>query len=350
MYKYMIAALLLSGLVIYACKRTSESAPDTNARPVTNAYFVRTADIAVNGLTDPIHLTGIIESDAEARPSFKTGGVIAQTYVKEGDVVRKGQLLAKLNLTEIEAQATQAQFALDKAMRDHQRIENLYRDSIATLEQLQNAATGVDMAKKSLQIAKYNVSTSEARSPIAGKVVKQLMHEGEVTAPGNPIYYIIGTQSSDWKITAGLTDKDYARVKKGTSVRISLDAYPELSIDGKVHRLSDVANPSSGTFDIDILFPSKDKRIAAGMIATLEITPASSGEYPVIPIEALVSSNGKSGVVYIPRDTIAEKRTIRIRQFHGETVAVQSGLEGVTSVITAGSSFLEDGDRIIIEK
>ncbi len=112
-------------------------------------------------LDDVIHVTGVVQSDTEAKPSFKTGGVIARTYVEEGDYVSKGQLLAQLNMTEIDAQATQAKFAVEKAMRDQQRVENLYRDSIATLEQFQNAGTAVEMAKKSLQIAEFNVAYSQ---------------------------------------------------------------------------------------------------------------------------------------------------------------------------------------------
>jgi RND family efflux transporter MFP subunit len=294
-------------------------------------------------------VTGVIQSDTEARPSFKTGGVIGKTYVKEGDRVRKGQLLARLIMTEIEAQATQAKFAVEKAERDLTRAQNLYNDSIATLEQLQNATTAVDMAKKTLQIAQFNVAYSEVRSPIDGKVVQQLQREGEIVGPGMPIYYIIGDRQSDWKLVAGLTDRNWGRTRVGNPATIKLDAYPDLTLEGKVKRLSDVANPLSGTFDAEISIPSKDKRIAAGMLAHVEITPAAGNPFPVIPIEALVSSNGESGKVFVPVNGKAEKRTVRIHQFDGEYVSISAGLEGVTQVITAGSEFLEDGDMIIIE-
>jgi multidrug resistance efflux pump len=78
-------------------------------------------------------------------------------------------------MTEIKAWETQAQFALDKALRDQQRVQNLYADSVATLEQLQNASTSVDMAGKALEIAQFNVTYSEVRSPIDGKIVTQML-------------------------------------------------------------------------------------------------------------------------------------------------------------------------------
>jgi len=351
MNKYFFLQFLILPFLI-ACqkdKQDSTTAAETSNIP-SSAFYVRTVAIENSQLNDVIHITGIIQSDTDAKPSFKTGGVIANTYVKEGDAVKKGQLLAKLNMTEVEAQATQAQFALDKAKRDQQRLQNLYADSVATLEQMQNASTAVEIAQKTLQIAQFNVAYSEVRAPIDGKIVTQMLHEGEIAAPGLPVYYIMGVKASDWKLVAGLTDKNWSRVAAGNKAKISLDAYPELDITGIVKRLSDVANPLSGTFDAEITIPAKDKRIAAGMLAHVEILPTAGRAYPVIPIEALVSSNGQSGVVYIPNNGRAEKRIVQIQQFDGERVAILSGLENATEVITAGSGFLENGDAIVSEK
>jgi RND family efflux transporter MFP subunit len=341
---------VFSFLFLLSCskKETTESAGITTDKP-SNTFYVKTSPISNASLQDVIHVTGVILSDTEAKPSFKTGGVIASTFVEEGDQVKKGQLLARLNMTEIEAQSTQAKFAVDKALRDQQRVENLYRDSIATLEQQQNATTAVEMAKKTLQIAEFNVAYSEIHSPIDGKVIKQMLQEGEVTGPGIPVYYIMGVKQTDWKLMAGLTDKNWGRLKAGDKATITLDAYPGWSVEGKVIRLADVANPLSGTFDAEISIPSKDKRIAAGLLAHIEIKPAAQPEYPVIPIEALVSSDGRSGIVYIAKNGVAEKRHVLIEQFQGEQVSIRSGLEGITDVITAGSGFLEEGDKITIE-
>ncbi|HJW31136.1 MAG TPA: efflux RND transporter periplasmic adaptor subunit [Saprospiraceae bacterium] len=350
MNKIIPVCLLL--LLALSCQKNNGETENKKgkAEAPSTAFYVRTSPVTQSKLSDVIHVTGIIQSDTDAKPSFKTGGVIANTYVKEGDRVGKGKLLARLNMTEIDAQATQAQFALDKALRDQQRVQNLFADSIATLEQLQNSTTAVDMARKTLQIAQFNVAYSEVRSPIDGKVVTQFLHEGEIAGPGIPAFYIIGDKQADWKLVAGLTDKNWSRVAVGNAAKITMDAYPGLTMEGKVTRLSDVANPLSGTFDVEVSLPSKDKRIAAGLLARAEIMPMPGNDFPVIPIEALVYSNGQSGVVYIPNNGHAEKRIVQIEQFEGEHIAVLSGLENVSEVITAGSGFLEDGDAIVIEK
>jgi len=346
-----ILFFLAAGLAACTPKSTTEEPAGATADAASlNTFYVRTASVRQAPLDEAISVTGLVQSDTEAKPAFKTGGVIATTYVKEGDAVRKGQLLARLIMTEIEAQANQAKFAVDKAQRDLQRVQNLYADSIATLEQLQNATTALDVARKTQQIAEFNVAYSEVRSPIDGKVVRQLLREGEIAAPGMPVYYLMGTKASDWKLVAGLTDKNWGLLKAGDRAEIMFDAYPGWTLESRIERLSDVANPLSGTFDAEIDLPSRDKRLAAGLLAHVNLFPGDTQSFAVIPIEALVSSNGRTGIVYVPNNGVAEKRTVVIRQFQGEQVAIESGLEDVTEVITAGSGFLEPGDRIAISQ
>src|SRR6187402_2986929 len=274
----LLAVTLMLALLSCGDQESKEAAVAPVEKPL-NVFYVRTSPLTQSGINEVIHVTGVIQSDTESKSSFKTGGVIARTYVKEGDYVKKGQLLAQLDMTEIEAQANQAKLALEKAKRDLQRIENLYRDSIATLEQWQNASTAVDMANKSLQIAEFNVAYSQIHSPVEGKVISQLMEEGEITGPGVPVYYVMGVKQSDWKLVAGLTDKNWGKIKKGEKAKVTLDAYPGWVIDCEVKRLSDVANPQSGTLDIELSIPSSDKRIAAGMLAHVEIIPSGQSEY-----------------------------------------------------------------------
>jgi multidrug efflux pump subunit AcrA (membrane-fusion protein) len=86
-----------------------------------------------------ITASGLLSTENEARLSFKISGIIEKIFVKEGDRVRKGQLLATLKSTEIASQVQQVQLTVEKAQRDYQRANNLYKDSVVTLEQLQNA-------------------------------------------------------------------------------------------------------------------------------------------------------------------------------------------------------------------
>ncbi len=150
---------------------------------------VKLADVSQANSTEAINTSGLVTSLQEARLSFKTGGIIEKIYVKEGQNVRRGQLLATLNLTEINAQVQQATESVNKSERDLKRVTNLYRDSVATLEQVQNLTTALSVAKQSLEIAAYNQGYSKIYASANGVIVKKLMNEGALAGPGTPVFY-----------------------------------------------------------------------------------------------------------------------------------------------------------------
>ncbi|MEZ4910083.1 MAG: efflux RND transporter periplasmic adaptor subunit [Saprospiraceae bacterium] len=337
----IIFCMVSLGLI--GCKSKKE-VENPNNNPALTVVKIHPID-SVNE-ANIIQVLGLVMSDAEARPSFKTGGIIRKTYFKEGDYVSKGQLLATLEMDEIEAQVHQAEEGLAKALRDKNRVTSLYQDSVATLEQLQNVNTAFEMAKRTAEIANFNKKYSVVRSPISGKIVKQIMFSGEVTGPGNPIFAIIGVGKSDWKINAGLTDRDWARVQQNDKVKISLDAYPGQIFEGLVTEKTSVGGNASGTFDVQITFTSQPKNLAAGLVTNLNISTSNHERQIVIPIEALIKSNGRDADVFTAVNGKAKLLHIKIAKLLGDKVAVASGLEGASNVVTIGAIYLEDGDSI----
>ncbi len=293
-----------------------------------------------------IQVLGIIQSEREAKPSFKTGGVVKLTTVREGDMVRKGQLLATLEMDEINAQVQQAEQALLKAERDFKRVRNLFADSVATLEQFQNVQTALEMASRNAEIARFNKNYSEVRAPISGKVVKQFLHKGEITGPGMPVYYIIGIGEGDWLIKAGLVDRDWARVNTGDSVYIQMDAYPGKTYRGQVARKSSMGANASGTFEVEIRFRDQTPELAAGLTAMLRISTVETSALKLIPVEALVQSDGQVAYAYTSANGKAKKLKLRIAKLLGDKVAIGEGIDGVEEVITTGAMYLEEGDPI----
>ncbi len=343
--KYLLLLILL---IAVACSDKPEESADT---PVgtSAAIFVKTAAVERTQVSPPILASGMVATSSEARVSFKTGGVIKRTFVEEGAVVAKGQLLATLDLTEIDAQVRQTKEGQAKAKRDLERAQNLHADSIATYEQVQNAGTAVDLATQNVQIAEFNRQFSEIRAPFHGKVVRQLLFEGEVTGPGMPVYYLMGAGSQDWILQVGLSDRDWARLQLGDQAKVTLDAYPGDTLLATVSQLAVVANPQSGTFDAELQLQPKGKRLAAGLVASVMIQPKNGHTYSLIPIEPLVESNGKHAFVYTSDSKGHARRIpVQIGFLFGEKVAVTQGLEGVDAVITAGAPYLREGQAISI--
>lgn len=341
---HLILGLVL--LMFTACGKKEKTSEETKSAPDT-AIPVRVVSISSEVVSIPVQVSGVVSASNEARPAFKTGGVIARILVEEGAHVRKGQLLATLNLTEINAQVQQAAEAVAKSKRDLTRAKNLYADSVATLEQVQDATTGLSLAEQSFQIAQYNQSYSEIRSPISGKVVKKLMNQGEVVGPGTPVFYILGDGQADWVIKSGLVDRDWARLRLGDRAEVHLDAYPDRTFAAKVSQLADVGNPQSGTFDAEFAFTGSMPRLAVGLIGSLNIYPKEDAAHPIVPIDALVESNGNSAVVYVLQTDNTVKRTaVRVGQIFENKAIISSGLSADSKVVTSGAPYLEDGSRV----
>jgi multidrug efflux system membrane fusion protein len=345
-----LAVLAIAGLcaLLGGCGAPSQPGTDT-ALQVADEYIpVHTATVQQKSISLPVHASGVLTSSAEQRLSFKIGGVIRNIYVDEGDVVRPGQLLAVLDKTEIDAQVAQAQQALAKSERDLARVEGLYRDSSATLELLQNATTGRDLTRETVRIATFNQQYAEIRATKAGKIIKKLANEGEVTGPGMPLFVLFETGANDWVVQINVSDRDWARLQQGMPAMVQMDAYEGVQFVGKVSDLAPAADPSSGLYAVEVRIQPQGKRFAPGLFAEVEIKPSQSRSYMLVPVEAIVEGDGQSAFVFaIQADgESVQKKQVKVAFIEGDQAVVSSGLEGVTEVVTSGAPYLTDKKKV----
>ncbi|MGS2762899.1 efflux RND transporter periplasmic adaptor subunit [Sinomicrobium sp. M5D2P9] len=332
-----LAALLLS------CGNNNDTAQG-NHEIAVNLHAVKSKQ-----MVQPVYGSGLLFSETEAVLSFKIGGVIQQIFVKEGDAVKKGQLLARLNLTEINAQVIQAKNGAEKADRDLARGKNLYADSVATLENVQNLTTALNMAKEGLRIAEFNQRFAEIRAVSNGRIVKKMKNQGELVSPGMPLFFMNDTGSDQWKLQVGLADKDWARLKEGDRATVTFDAYPETEFEGFVLRMAEGADPANGSFQVEIQIDPKGKKFAAGLYAEAKIIPSQPENYKVIPVEALVEGSGKNGFVFtVDGKDRVKKIPIETAFMLNNEIAVKSGLENIDKVISAGSGYLTEYSTVKI--
>lgn len=320
---------------------------ETSSTP-DDRISVRTAPVQQKTIALPIHASGILTSSAEQRLSFKVGGIILKIYADEGDVVRPGQLLAVLDKTEIDAQVAQAQQALTKAERDLARVEGLYKDSSATLELLQNATTGRDVAKETARIAQFNQQYAEIRATRGGKIIKKLMNEGEITGPGTPVFVLFENGADDWVVKINVSDRDWARINLGMTAAVVMDAYEGTVFNGKVSDLSPAADAASGLYPVEIRIQPQGKRFAPGLFAQVDIKPSQSRPYVLVPVEALVEGDGKSAFVFsLQADGESVRKTpVQVAFLEGNQAVISSGLEGVAEVVTSGAPYLSEKKKV----
>lgn len=336
--------LFLAGLAA-AC--SSESQPEENPESY-DSVPVKVAPVEFTVRTEPVVTAGIVTTLEEVRLSFKTGGIVERVYAQEGQRVRAGQLLASLNMTEIAAQVSQAEFAAAKSERDLARVQNLVKDTAATLEQLENAQTGLDVSRQQLQVAQFNRDYSQIHSPVSGTVVKKLVRDGEVTGPGTPVLVLISDKKSDWVVKVGVSDRDWARLQPGDKADIELDAYPGRQVDGVVSSLSLAADPLTHLYDLEIRLTGNIPRVASGLFAKVKLWPSGVSRYAAIPVEALLEGHGHDGFVFVMKDGKAARKPVKIGYLDQDKVLLTAGLDSADRVITAGSAFLIEGASVHI--
>ncbi|MBK7811170.1 MAG: efflux RND transporter periplasmic adaptor subunit [Saprospiraceae bacterium] len=329
---------------LWSCAKKTETVqtPKSNLN-ITN---VKTAAIVRTDSVSTIQLLGILSSESEVKPSFKIGGLVQSVKFKEGDFVKKGQVLATLDQTEIEAQLQQAMVAYEKADRDQKRVSNLYTDSVSTLEQYQNSKSAFEIAQQNLQIAKFNRKYSVVFAPISGQIVKKLINPGELVGPGQMVCLLLGTEQNQWVVKGGLTERDWAKVEAGDKVEARIEAWPDQIISAVIDYKASASTNPNGTFDISIPLNKLPFKPAAGMVVECNIFPKKKEKRILVPIESLVNINGSTASLFIAENQSAKKIYIRLLRILSDQAEISGIDANITEVITLGSSYLEDGDSI----
>ncbi len=311
---------------------------------------VRSVGIVSETISIPVHSSGFLATSEEMKLSFKAGGIVAAINVSEGDRVKKDDILAGLNLLEIKANVNIATNGYEKALRDWTRAKNLYADTVATLEQFQNASTALDIAKSNLEIARFNLRHSVIKAPGDGIILKQLVKENELVSAGYPVF-LFGVSGERWKVRSGLSDRDIVRVNPGDSAIINMDAYPGIKFPAEVEQISGMSNPMTGTYEIELGLNGKGYRLAAGFIAAVDVFPAKKTNVMKVPVEAIVDADGETGYIYAVDGSGKAVRTrVNIVSITGSYAAV-SGISGeVKEIVSGGAAYLKDGMKVEVVK
>ncbi len=344
-----LAFFTIAALILFAgCKENypGQFVESTTEKPI---QAVKIAQLKATDEPMPIEAGGIVASEAEMNLSFKIGGVVQAIYVEEGQSVKKGQLLAKLNPTEIDAQVLKATRAVEKAKRDLARIEQLYQDTAATLENVQDLTTAMEVAEADLKIAEFNRTYSRIVAPAKGRILRRFVEGNELVGPGNPLFRMATDRQKSFIIKIGVSDRDVLRLRANDPAEVKLDAHPGEIIKAYVSEIAEAADPRTGTFEIELTLNPGQLALKNGFIGKVKILPSAQEPYYKISMDALVEGQEDRVAVYVPdtEKSKVNKRKLRPSYIGDDFFAVPADqLPEDSWVVTEGAAYLREGADI----
>ncbi len=302
-------------------------------------------------------LPGEVRARHETPLGFRVGGKVTECRVNLGDSVRRGQVLARLEPTDLElaaqggaASAAQARSALKLAEAELARYRSL-RDkgfvSAAALDQRQATADAaraqVDAMQSTHAEQTRKVDYTALTAGSDGIVTAYDCNPGQVVDPGQPVLSL--ARGDEKEIAVHLPEVMLPHVRSTALITISLNALPGKTYTGKLRELAAAADPATRTFAARIAVSDADAAMRLGMSATVEVH-AAGAQTLVLPLGAVTSRDGKPGVWVVDGSDIVHRTAVTLGDIDGDSVRVVNGLNSGDTVVIAGANLLRDGEKV----
>jgi RND family efflux transporter MFP subunit len=311
--------------------------------------------------------TSTVKSETEVTLSAQRTGRVVMLPVKEGDVVRRDALIARLDLTEEAVQSEsvlgQSKATFDEAGKNLQRMEDLFAKGMVAQQDLDAVRRAYEVAKSQYDAARDDVKVkrdySVIRAPFDGVISKKFTEVGELLMPGKQIVTIVNPDRI--YVLATIDEVDVGRLKLGQPVAITVDAFPGEKFTGSIKRISPIVSGGkleTRTADVWIYFDRKQPKIKPGMSADVEILVATLQNVLSAPSQAVIEREGKKQV-YVAEGNmlkpgakaIAKLRPVQIGETNWSFTQITGGLNTGDYVITTPEATgLKDGAKVKIEE
>jgi multidrug efflux system membrane fusion protein len=336
---------LVLSVLVAAC---GEVAPPA-APPAGGERSVHVAAARMAVLETSVRVVGLLAPKDEVRLGFKIGGVVASIAVDAGDSVRRGDVLAVLDQTEIDAAVERAAEAAEKAARDLARTRALFDDDVATLEQVEHSTTALNIARADLEVARFDARYARIEAPADGVVLRRLAEPGELVGAADAVI-VVGSLAEGWAVRAAVTDRDVVQLAIGDAARVAFDAFPGDVFSARVERIAAGSDPATGTYEVELAIEPNGRSLVEGLVAKVELDVGQRARPRLwIPVEALLEADGGYATVFVAEaESTVQRRRVRIGDLSGDRVEVREGLSPGDRVVTDGAAWVEDGARVVV--
>jgi membrane fusion protein, multidrug efflux system len=330
----------ISGLGLTACgrgsaKEASEAA--SGAIPVQVDRPSRGEMLSVYAGTAPL------QADQEATVVAKVAGEVREILVEEGDRVKAGQVLARLDGDRLRFELQQTEVNLRKLEREYQRTVELLSRKLVAASAVDNARSEMEWLKAARDLAQLNLGYTEIRAPIAGVVSARHIKVGNTINVNDRTFQV--TDLDPLIAEVHVPEREFAKLRPEQAATIVVDALASTNFVGRVQRISPTLDPATGTFKatIEVLDPKHE--LKPGMFARVGIVLERRAAALRIPRGAIVEAEG-APTVFVANGDKAEQRSIKTGLTNAGLIEVIEGLSGEERIVVVGQNGLKSGSSI----
>ena len=346
---------LATGLAVAASPLLLFAQNPRGARPAPPVEFTQAESYLIGAR---LELPGTVESLRKAEVATPVEGLVVKLLVREGDRVKRGQKLAELDTSSLdarkktlEADVVEAESRLRSAQARRRRAQFLFENKLISDEELDNARfeqEALEARRISLRASigelELQLRQSVIRAPFDGAVTEKLTEVGQWAQEGAAVVSLLSLE--ELEVAIEVPEIHIGRVRLGQSAQVRFDAFPAKALAGKVSVIVPEADPGARTFPVKIKVSSGGGRVRAGMTATVTLAPASPRQATIVPKDALVSE-GDDWIVFVlqPDDTVTPVGVV-IGEGAGQWVEIQGELQPGERVVTRGNERLRPGQTV----
>ena len=350
----ILLALVVGSLVLSGCKGGKEGETDGSAKTAEvgkdgkegekkpEPVPVEVVSVGRQAITASYAGTANLEAPGESQVVAKTSGVMVQLLAEEGQVVRKGQVLARLDGDRVRLEAARSAATVNKLENNYRRSQKLRQEKLVSADSDEQIRYELEAARVSLALARLELSYTNIVAPINGVVAQRMVKPGNLISLNAPVFRIV--DNSRLEAVLNVPEREMAVLKPGMPLRMVVDAIPGQVFEGKVDRVSPVVDSGTGTFRVVCAFAGNET-LRPGMFGRIEVIFDQRQNILTIPRVALLEDEGETAV-YVVRADKAVRVPVTLGYTTGEFAEIISGVKEGDRVITAGKVAVRDGTEV----
>ncbi|WP_340066889.1 efflux RND transporter periplasmic adaptor subunit [Ascidiimonas aurantiaca] len=300
-----------------------------------------------------VELQGSVDTKQNIIIYSEFGGLLYNVLVKEGQKVKKGQILARIDDGGLSQQLAQMQVQANLAKTTYERQKRLWEQNIGSEIQFLQAKSSYEAQEKAIEQMKNQLSKAEVRAPFAGSIDDVMAEQGTVVTPGMSLFRIVSL--SDMHIEAEVPEIYLTSIVKNTKVKVEFPIIGE-SVDTKVQQVGSYINPNNRSFKIEIPVPNTSGNVKPNLTSRLLINDYTSQNAILLP-QNVISENalGEQYVYTVEYKNDngrykAVKKIVETGKTQGDLVEILSGIKTGDQVIIEGARSVKDGQEVSILK